>query len=95
MSIGIGLALGILGYLCGSLSFVRVITHLVSPEADLGNATVPIEGTDERQAALGYGAHTASLVLGHRWGVIIGLADILKGALPTPVSYTHLTLPTN
>lgn len=77
------LALTALGYVCGSCSFVRIITRLVAPETDLADADVPLEGTDERHRAAGYGAHTASLVLGPKWGLLIGLMDILKGILPT------------
>jgi len=75
----------VIGYLLGSISFSRVITRLVSPETDLGNIEIGGDGTTEAARLRHYGATTASIKLGPRWGCTIGLLDILKTTIPTLV----------
>jgi glycerol-3-phosphate acyltransferase PlsY len=72
----------ILGYLAGSVSFARLITRWVAPQADLADLDVPVAGTDDRIQVSGVGANTASTILGPRFGCAIACLDMLKVALP-------------
>ncbi|NSW52229.1 MAG: glycerol-3-phosphate acyltransferase [Anaerolineae bacterium] len=78
--LAIGSAMG--GYLVGSISFARMITHLKKPDQDLSNVEIPYDsGGGHHMAAIG--ATTASIVLGPKWGGIITLLDLFKAFLPT------------
>lgn len=72
----------LIGYLCGSVSFSRLITALVAPGKSLDNQTVTTSKGNEWKME-GVGASTIGNVLGTRWGVITGLLDILKAFIPT------------
>lgn len=70
------------GYLIGSVSFARLITHILKPEQDLNQVQIPYEaGGGHTMAAVG--ATTASIVLGAKWGGIITLLDLVKAFVPT------------
>lgn len=70
------------GYLIGSVSFARLITHILKPEQDLNRVQIPYDaGGGHTMAAVG--ATTASIVLGAKWGGIITLMDMVKAFLPT------------
>src|SRR5665647_3664358 len=68
-----------LGFLIGSVSPATIIAKA--------------RHVDLRQGSGNPGATNVGRVLGLRWGVVVGLLDVLKGFVPTflaPVSYTHL-----
>lgn len=73
----------IVGYLWGSISFARIVTGIVSPGHDLNKIELPDANTGGTFQLKTVGATTASMVLGPKYGGIIGILDILKGALPT------------
>jgi glycerol-3-phosphate acyltransferase PlsY len=72
----------LVGYLCGSISFARLITRRFAPQADLRRLEVPIVGTGETELVDVVGANAASMVLGPRLGLAVALLDILKVVLP-------------
>ena len=79
-------AVALVSYLIGALSFSRIITRLVKPEADLKNVSLPAADDEGKETHLRHmGATTASIQLGGRWGCFIGWMDILKVAVPTLV----------
>ena len=71
------------GYLWGSISFARILTRLISPEKNLEEIELKNPKSGETQKLKTVGATTASVVLGPKIGGLIGIIDILKGALPT------------
>jgi len=60
---------GALGFLVGSISPATIIAR--------------IRHADLRQGSGNPGATNAGRVLGLRWGIVVGLLDVLKGYLPT------------
>jgi glycerol-3-phosphate acyltransferase PlsY len=81
---GIAIAVAAVGYLFGSISFARMVGSRVVPDADLsstdlelpGGATVEYTGI----SATSIGART-----GPKWGIVVGVADMLKAFIPTLV----------
>ena len=75
----------LVGYLLGSISFARVITRMVNPEASLDQART-VTAEDGQQTILsGIGAYTTSMALGSKYGGFVALFDILKAFLPVLV----------
>jgi glycerol-3-phosphate acyltransferase PlsY len=72
----------IVGYLIGATSFARLVTRQVAPHADITDLKVLIAGTDEESKVDVVGANAASMILGARFGCLIGLLDMLKVAAP-------------
>ncbi len=72
----------ICSYLIGSISFARLVVKLWTGR-DVTKFEVAVDGTDEKYKAVSIGGNTASSVLGSKGGMIIGLLDILKVAVPT------------
>jgi glycerol-3-phosphate acyltransferase PlsY len=75
----------VIGYLIGSISFSRLVTRLVKPDADLDNVILKGKDDDPGTRLRSMGATTASMKVGSRWGCFIGWLDILKVATPTLV----------
>ncbi len=73
------------GYLIGSVSLSRFVTHIVAPGVDLEKIELPDSNTGGVFELKTVGATTASMVVGPKIGGLIGLLDILKGLLPTLV----------
>jgi glycerol-3-phosphate acyltransferase PlsY len=73
------------GYLIGSFSIARLVTRIAAPGEDLGTIELPDRNTGGTFQLKTVGATTASMVLGPKIGGMIGILDILKGALPTLV----------
>jgi len=71
------------GYLLGSFSIARLMTRIFAPGSDLGAVELPDRNTDGTFQLKTVGATTASMLLGPKIGGLIGILDILKGALPT------------
>jgi len=67
-SVDLALA-GLLGFLVGSISPATIIAR--------------IRHADLRQGSGNPGATNVGRVLGVRWGVLVGLLDVLKGLVPT------------
>ena len=67
----------VVGYLCGSVSFARIVSRLVDPNVD-------IEGIDLDDRRVDAISGTAvSMKLGPRYGGLTAILDILKVAVPT------------
>lgn len=71
------------GYLIGSISLARWVTHFTAPGQDLEHVEIPDRNTGATTQLKTVGATTASLILGPKIGGLIGILDILKGLLPT------------
>jgi glycerol-3-phosphate acyltransferase PlsY len=66
------------GYLLGSISFARLVTRIAAPEADITGLVVPVAGTEEAARVEVVGANAASMILGPKLGLAVGLLDMLK-----------------
>lgn len=83
MELEILIPVAVISYLIGAISFSRVVTRLVKPDADLEHVTLQTEDGEPGAELRTMGATTASMKVGSRWGCLIGWLDILKVALPT------------
>lgn len=70
------------GYLWGSVSLARILTRMIAPDKNLEEIELKNLKSGETQKLKTVGATTASMVLGPKIGGLIGMLDILKGALP-------------
>jgi glycerol-3-phosphate acyltransferase PlsY len=73
----------VIGYLLGSLSFARIIFHLVRPDEEITGMEFEIEGSDEKIEVSAVSGTAVSVKLGGKWGGLTALLDILKALLPT------------
>jgi len=71
------------GYFLGAISFARHISKIASPDTDLTDIHIPVEGTEGEMHLRSIGATTASVKLGTKVGCTIGILDMLKVSLPT------------
>jgi glycerol-3-phosphate acyltransferase PlsY len=86
MEYGIAVLVFVLSYFIGSISFGRVITRILDPEAKLDDIEMPIAGVDEEGYKLtSIGGNTVSMKFGGRVGCLVGILDILKAFIPTLV----------
>jgi glycerol-3-phosphate acyltransferase PlsY len=83
VNIWIALGTALSGYLIGSISFSRIVSRIVAPQADIAHTEVPVPGTDITYKVTTFGATAVSMQLGPRVGCAIGFLDMLKVALPT------------
>lgn len=85
MEIGVIVLCVVSGYLFGSISIPRIVTRIVAPDKDLESVELPNMSTGGTFQVNTVGATTASMILGPKIGGLIGVLDILKGAIPTLV----------
>ena len=85
MESGVAILALVAGYIIGSVSFTRLVSKMVDPNAELETIELPVKGTDETFKITSMGAATASMKLGSKVGCAIGLLDILKVTIPTLV----------
>lgn len=82
MELSILLISALIGYLVGSISFARIGLRLAGAERDISELEIPVEGADESARVEIFGANAASMILGAKAGIAIGIMDMLKAALP-------------
>jgi glycerol-3-phosphate acyltransferase PlsY len=82
MEFSIALICSLMGYLIGSVSFARIGLKLAGIKRDISELEIPVEGTDETARVEIFGANAASMILGAKAGILIGVMDMLKAALP-------------
>ena len=82
MDLAMALLAAAVGYLCGSISFARVIARVVSPDTDIQNYESPIPGSSHTIRMLAINATTVAVQLGRKWGIAVGILDVLKVAIP-------------
>ncbi|MEJ2707560.1 MAG: glycerol-3-phosphate acyltransferase [Anaerolineales bacterium] len=75
----------IVGYLCGAISFTRLITRRIDPHTNLDDVYLEIKGMDEPMKMHAMSANTASMKYGSKVGCTIGALDMLKVFIPTLV----------
>lgn len=85
----IALLAAIVGYLCGSISFARLVTRIVAPQDDITKTEIDIEGSEEKFDMGSVSATTVSIHVGPKFGFLTVVMDMLKIAIPTLV-FKHL-----
>jgi glycerol-3-phosphate acyltransferase PlsY len=71
------------GYLCGAISFARLVARIVAPQEDLSHTEIRLEDTDDKVIMTSVSATTVSMHLGPKWGFITVVFDMLKIGIPT------------
>ena len=72
----------LIGYFIGSISFARIGLKLAKANKNISELEIPIEGEDESAKVEIFGANAASMILGAKAGIGIGIMDMLKAAVP-------------
>jgi glycerol-3-phosphate acyltransferase PlsY len=71
------------GYLCGAISFARLVGRIAAPEEDLTKTEIDVPGSDDTVRMGSISATTVSMHLGPRLGFLTVVLDMLKIAIPT------------
>jgi glycerol-3-phosphate acyltransferase PlsY len=78
----IALLAAVVGYLCGSISFARIIVRLVADQ-EISGMELDIRDSEETVRVEAVSGTAVSVKLGGKWGGVTALLDILKAAVPT------------
>ena len=73
------------GYLCGAISFARLVSKIVAPQKDITSTEIGIASTEEKVIMSAVSATTVSMHLGSKFGFVTVVLDMLKITLPTLV----------
>lgn len=85
------LLLGTAAYIIGSISPARMIGSALLPGQDLGNTKVVIPNSEEADIKYrGVSATSVGAKLGPKWGMAIGVLDMLKGLVPVLATFYFL-----
>lgn len=77
----IGIA-ALAGYLCGSISFARLLARLFAPGVNLDQTRLDIKNSDEKFDVAAVSATTLSMQVGPRLGFLTAVLDMLKVVIP-------------
>ena len=77
------------GYLCGAISFARLVGRIAAPRKDLTKTEIAVPGSDDTVRMGSVSATTVSMHLGPRLGFLTVVLDMLKIAIPTLI-FKHL-----
>ena len=80
-----GLVAAVVGYLCGSISFARLVTKIVAPQEDITTTEIDIAESDQKMVMGSASATSVSMHIGPRFGFITVVLDMLKIAVPALV----------
>ena len=73
----------LIGYLLGSISFSRIFLRIIKPNESLDDLKLKLDDSQEEvKVMMGSGANKASIILGTKWGIIIGILDMIKVIVP-------------
>jgi len=82
MSWTISALAAVVGYLCGSISFARLVARAVAPGQDISTLKVTVPGTDIHFEAEAATASSVGYHVGRQYGCLTAILDMLKAALP-------------
>jgi glycerol-3-phosphate acyltransferase PlsY len=77
------------GYLCGSISFARLVSKFAAPQEDITKTEIDVEGSEEKVVMSAVSATTVSMHIGPRFGFATVVMDMLKIVVPT-LLFKHL-----
>jgi glycerol-3-phosphate acyltransferase PlsY len=74
------------GYLIGAISFSRIVSHRIAPEADVTQLDQTPGARDPEEGPLVLASATVvGIKLGSRYGMLVGVLDILKVFIPAMI----------
>jgi glycerol-3-phosphate acyltransferase PlsY len=76
---------GIAGYLLGSISSARLVTHLVAPQSEVEKIELELPGTDTVFVSDSVSATAVRMQQGTRYGCLTAILDMVKLAVPTAI----------
>jgi glycerol-3-phosphate acyltransferase PlsY len=79
----VALVVAAVGYLCGAISFARLVARVAAPQRDLTHTEVKVDGIDDKVIMTAVSATTVSMRFGTKLGFITVVLDMLKIAIPT------------
>jgi glycerol-3-phosphate acyltransferase PlsY len=71
-----------IGYSLGAVSFTRIVGRFCAPGSDMGDAEIPISGSDKTFHLRSYGATSVRAKAGARYGCLTSILDMIKVTLP-------------
>lgn len=83
MQIEILVAVIIVSYLIGSISFSRLVSRIAAPEVDVEDVEIPGQNGEDAQKFSAVGATVTSIRLGGRLGCLVSLLDAFKIFVPS------------
>ena len=85
----------LLGYLLGSISFSRIFLKIKAPKKSMDDLQLKLDNSQEEVIIMmGSGANKASIILGTKWGIIIGILDMIKVIIPL-IIFRYFIFPTD
>jgi glycerol-3-phosphate acyltransferase PlsY len=75
----------VIGYLVGSISFARLVAGWVAPQQDISKIVVEGADGEGRFESDAVSSTSVRLHVGPKYGCLVGILDILKGAIPALV----------
>jgi len=85
----IALLAAVVGYLCGSISFARLVSKIVAPREDITHTEFKLASGEDKVTMSSVSATTISMHIGPKFGFLTVVMDMLKIAVPTLV-FKHL-----
>jgi glycerol-3-phosphate acyltransferase PlsY len=82
MNLMIALLAAAVGYLCGSISFARLVGKLTAPQEDVTGWEIDVPGSGETFQVQAVSATTVSMKIGPRFGCMTSILDMLKVTIP-------------
>jgi glycerol-3-phosphate acyltransferase PlsY len=81
----LALLAAVVGYLCGSISFARLVSKIVAPQRDITRTEIDVQGSEEKMIMSAVSATTVSMHISPKFGFLTVVMDMLKIAVPTLV----------
>ena len=75
----------VVGYLCGSISFARLVSRIFAPREDITGTEIDVKGSEQKLIMKSVSATTVSIHIGPKLGFLTVILDMLKVAVPTLV----------
>jgi len=82
VNLQIALCAAVIGYLCGSISFARIITRIFAPQQDISNVRLELPDGSAQFKSDAISASTVRMHVGQRHGCLTSILDMLKAAVP-------------
>lgn len=79
----VALLAAVAGYLCGSISFTRLVAKIVAPQIDVTRTEVSVPGSDTTFEMTSVSATTMSMQVAPKYGCLTSILDMIKVTIPT------------
>jgi glycerol-3-phosphate acyltransferase PlsY len=82
MNLQIALCAAVIGYLCGSISFARIVIRICAPQQDISKVRLELPDGSAHFKSDAISASTVRMHVGRRHGCLTSILDMLKAAVP-------------